>query len=161
MAAPNPAPPDSDTAGVIAFPPLIVAGTLALGLIAHWLWPRHPFPTAASRIAGIVMVVAGGAIIAWGAKTMRAAGTNIDPNQPALALVTTGPFRYTRNPLYLANVIIYLGTTLVVDALWPFVLLVPLVALLEWGVIRREERYLTRLFGAPYDAYRHRVRRWI
>jgi protein-S-isoprenylcysteine O-methyltransferase Ste14 len=153
--------PDSDTAGVIAFPPLLVAGTLALGLIAHWLAPRHPFPTGPSRIAGIALVLLGGAIIAWGAKTMRAGGTNIDPGQPALALVTTGPFRFTRNPLYLANVIIYIGTTLVVDALWPFVLLVPLVAVLEWGVIRREERYLSKKFGAPYDAYRSRVRRWL
>jgi hypothetical protein len=75
--------------------------------------------------------------------------------------VTTGPFRWSRNPLYLANLIIYVGTTLVVDALWPFVLLVPLIALLEWGVIRREERYLSRKFGAPYDAYRARVRRWL
>lgn len=156
MAAQN-----SDTAGVIAFPPLLVVGTLALGLIAHWLAPRHPFPTLPSRLAGIALVVIGAAIIAWGAKTMRAAGTNIDPGQPAVALVTTGPFRWSRNPLYLANIIIYIGTTLVVDALWPFVLLVPLVALLEWGVIRREERYLSRIFGGPYDAYRSRVRRWI
>jgi len=155
------AAPDSDTAGVITFPPLLVVGMLALGLVAHWLFPRHPFPSTPSRITGIVLVLAGGALIAWGARTMRAAGTNIDPSQPALALVTTGPFRFSRNPLYLANVIIYIGTTLVIDALWPFVLLVPLVALLEWGVIRREERYLSRLFGAPYDAYRQRVRRWI
>lgn len=160
MAAPAPEP-TSDTAGVIAFPPLIVVGTLVLGLIAHWIWPRHPFPSLPSRVAGIVLVILGAAIVAWGAKTMRAAGTNIDPGQPALALVTTGAFRYTRNPLYLANVIIYIGTTLVVDALWPLVLLVPLVALLEWGVIRREERYLSRLFGEQYDAYRSRVRRWM
>jgi len=75
--------------------------------------------------------------------------------------VTTGPFRWSRNPLYLAILIIYVGTTLVVDALWPFVLLVPLIALLEWGVIRREERYLARTFGEPYEAYRARVRRWL
>lgn len=155
------AAPESDTAHVIAFPPLLVAGTLALGLIAHWLVPRHPFPTMPSRVVGTVLVVAGGALIAWGARTMRAAGTNIDPGQPALALVTAGPFRFSRNPLYLANVIIYIGTTLVVDALWPLVLLPLLIALLEWGVIRREERYLSRLFGAPYEAYRQRVRRWV
>ena len=155
------AEPEPDTAGVIAFPPLLVVGTLVLGLAAHWLVPRHPFPTVASRVAGSAFVVAGGAIIAWGARTMRGAGTNIDPGQPALVLVTGGPFRWSRNPLYLANVLIYIGTTLVVDALWPFVLLVPLVAVLEWGVIRREERYLSRKFGAPYDAYRTRVRRWL
>ncbi|HXE59559.1 MAG TPA: hypothetical protein VN607_02590, partial [Gemmatimonadaceae bacterium] len=74
------AAPDSDTAGVITFPPLLVAGMLALGLVAHWLVPRHPFPSTPSRIAGIVLVLAGGALIAWGARTMRAAGTNIDPS---------------------------------------------------------------------------------
>lgn len=153
--------PDTDTPGVIAFPPLLIVGALALGLIAHALWPRHPFPTLPSRIVGIVFLLAGGALVAWGARTMRAAGTNIDPKQPALALVTAGPFRWSRNPLYLANLIIYVGTTLVIDALWPFVLLVPLIALLEWGVIRREERYLSRTFGEPYDTYRARVRRWL
>ena len=155
------ADPQTDTPGVVAFPPLLVVGALALGLLWHWFVPRQPFPLGPSRIAGIVFLVAGGALIAWGARTMRAAGTNIDPKQPAVALVTTGPFRWSRNPPYLANLIIYVGTTLVVDALWPFVLLVPLIAVLEWGVIRREERYLSRRFGAPYDAYRARVRRWL
>jgi len=153
--------PKTDTAGVIAFPPLLFVGALVLGLVWHWFVPRHPFPALPSRIVGIVFVLGGATLIAWGARTMRAAGTNIDPSQPAVALVTTGPFRWSRNPLYLANLIIYVGTTLVVDALWPFVLLVPLIALLEWGVIRREERYLSRTFGAPYDAYRARVRRWL
>ncbi len=153
--------PETDTAGVIAFPPLLVMGALVLGLVWHWFVPRHPFPSLPSRIAGIVFLLAGGVLVAWGARTMRAAGTNIDPHQPALALVTSGPFRWSRNPLYLANLMIYVGTTLVVDALWPFVLLAPLIALLEWGVIRREERYLSRTFGAPYDEYRARVRRWL
>ena len=151
---------DTDNPGVIAFPPLLVTGTLLLGLVAHWLWPRHAFPTTAARVAGIAFVVAGAALIAWGARTMRQGGTNIDPRQPALALVSGGPFRWSRNPLYLALIIIYIGIALLFDALWPFVLLVPLVAVLEWGVIRREERYLTQKFGAPYEAYRATVRRW-
>ena len=153
--------PEMDAPQVLVFPPLVVVGTLLLGLAAHWLWPRHPFPAGGARIAGIVLVILGAALMTWGARTMRSAGTNIDPREPALAIVTGGPFRWSRNPLYVALVFVYTGTALVVDALWPLVLLPILIAVLEWGVIRREERYLARKFGAPYEAYRARVRRWI
>ncbi|HEY7878878.1 MAG TPA: isoprenylcysteine carboxylmethyltransferase family protein [Gemmatimonadaceae bacterium] len=153
--------PATDTPGVIAFPPLMVAGTLGLGLILHWLFPRHPFPAVPAHFVGAVLVVSGAVLLAWGATTMRRAGTNIDPGQPALVIVTGGPFRFTRNPLYVATLVIYVGVTLLFNALWPFVLFVPLVILLDWGVIRREERYLTAKFGEPYLAYCARARRWV
>ena len=153
--------PNGDNAGVIAFPPLLSGGTLIIGLVIQWLVPRHPFPPGPARIVGIVLIVAAVLLIAWGGATMRNAGTNINPAEPSLVLVTGGPFSWTRNPLYLANVILYIGISVLLNALWPFALLIPLIVLLEWGVIRREERYLAAKFGDPYRAYMGRVRRWI
>jgi protein-S-isoprenylcysteine O-methyltransferase Ste14 len=153
--------PNADNPGVITFPPLLSGGTLVVGLILHWLFPRHPFPPGPARLAGVLLTAVGLLLTAWGASTMRRAGTNINPAEPSLALVTDGPFRWSRNPLYLANVILYIGITLLVNALWPFLLLIPMIVLFEWGVIRREERYLLAKFGEPYRAYCARVRRWL
>jgi protein-S-isoprenylcysteine O-methyltransferase Ste14 len=92
---------------------------------------------------------------------MRRAGTNIRPDQPTLALVTDGAFRFSRNPLYLAAAGLYVGVALLVHALWPLVLLIPMLAVLQWGVVAREERYLEAKFGDAYRAYKARVRRWL
>ena len=151
----------SDSPGVIAFPPLIFGGTLAVGLIAHFLVPIRPFPAMTSRVLGAVLLVGSAVLAKWGESTMHRAGTNVRPDRPATAIVVDGPFRYTRNPLYLATTGLYVAISLLVDALWPLVLLVPLLAIVEWGVIRREERYLEAKFGDTYRAYRSRVRRWL
>lgn len=150
----------SDSPGVIAFPPLLYGGTLAAGLIVHLLAPIRPFPVLPARLLGGVLIVMSGALAKWGKSTMRRAGTNVRPDQPATALVVDGPFRFTRNPLYLGTTGLYVGVGLLIDALWPLVLLVPLLMMVEWGVIRREERYLEAKFGDTYQAYRMRVRRW-
>ena len=92
---------------------------------------------------------------------MRRAGTNVRPDQPATTIVMGGPFRFTRNPLYVGTTGLYVGVALLVDALRPLVLLVPLLAIVEWGVICREERYLEAKFGDAYRTYRARVRRWL
>ena len=92
---------------------------------------------------------------------MKRAGTNIRPDQPTLALVFDGPFRFTRNPLYMALTGLYLGITLLVNALWPLLFLIPVLGVLRWGVVAREERYLEAKFGEPYRTYKARVRRWI
>jgi protein-S-isoprenylcysteine O-methyltransferase Ste14 len=151
----------SDSPGVIAFPPLIFGGTLAIGLIAHFLVPIRPFPVMPSRLVGAVLLVGSAVLAKWGESTMRRAGTNVRPDRPTTAIVVDGPFRYTRNPLYLATTGLYVGVTLLVDALWPLVLLPPMLAIIEWGVIRREERYLDAKFGDTYQAYSRRVRRWL
>ncbi len=153
--------PSADTPGVVVFPPLLVATTLGAGLLFNWLLPWQVLPALPARLVGGLLVIAGGVVLAWGAITMRRAGTHIDPRQPSLTLVTDGPFRFSRNPLYLANIGIYLGIALLFNALWPLPLLVPLLLVLRWGVIQREERYLGAKFGEPYRAYCTRVRRWL
>ena len=92
---------------------------------------------------------------------MKRAGTNVRPDRPSLAIVTDGPFRYSRNPLYLAGLGLYVAVALLVNTLWPFALLPVMLLILDRGIVRREERYLEAKFGGPYRAYRARVRRWI
>jgi len=150
----------SDSPGVIAFPPLLYGGTLVVGLIIHFLAPTRPFPALPARLLGGVLLVVSGALVKWAKDTMRRAGTNVRPDQPATTIVVDGPFRFTRNPLYLGTTGLYIGVALLIDALWPLVLLVPLLVIVEWGVVRREERYLDAKFGSTYRAYRARVRRW-
>src|SRR5262245_7156466 len=107
----------TDSPGVIAWPPALFIGALALGLATHWLWPVRPFPVLPARIVGALLFAASGLLGTWGATTMRRAGTNIRPDQPTTTIVTNGPFRFSRNPLYLACTGLYLGIALLVDAL--------------------------------------------
>ncbi len=92
---------------------------------------------------------------------MHGAGTNISPLKPAISLVTSGPYRFTRNPLYLAMTLLFLGLTMLFNSWWGVILLVPLLVVLHWGVVRREERYLQLKFAEQYTEYRSRVRRYL
>jgi protein-S-isoprenylcysteine O-methyltransferase Ste14 len=132
-----------------------------VGLVLHWLIRVQPLPLTLSRVLAAALCVASVVLGIWGRVTMYRAGTNMRPDKPATALVTGGPFRFSRNPLYLSLTALYVGITLLFDALWPLVTLVPMLAVLHWGVILREERYLEAKFGDAYRAYKTRVRRWI
>ncbi len=92
-----------DSPGVVVFPPLLYAGTWLLGFLLHLVWSVPIFGSVSGKIAGIVLVAACGALALWASRTMKRAGTNVLPSQPALAIVTQGPFRFTRNPIYVAN----------------------------------------------------------
>ena len=94
-------------------------------------------------------------------RALAQAHTAVDPRHPTTTLVTTGPFRYSRNPIYLALTLLYLGVALLVNALWIVLLVVPSVLVIRYGVIAREEAYLTRMFGEAYRQYMRQVRRWL
>ncbi|MDE2149001.1 MAG: isoprenylcysteine carboxylmethyltransferase family protein [Gammaproteobacteria bacterium] len=156
----------SDKPGVAVFPPLFFAAALILALVLNWLWPlplagRGALP-ALELALGLALVLAGAALLAWGRRTMLRAGTPIDPSQPTTAIITDGPFRHTRNPLYLSLILLFVGLSLIADTAWgPLLLLLAVLPVLHFGVIRREERYLERKFGDVYRAYRRRVRRYL
>jgi protein-S-isoprenylcysteine O-methyltransferase Ste14 len=155
------APGNADNPGVIAPPPLIYAGALATGLLANLLSPIPFLPRGLSRVLGWPLIVGGLVIGSLAFREMKRAGTNVDPREPTTAIVTEGPYRFTRNPLYLCLTLVYAGISAITNALWS-ILLLPLVLLvMRRGVIEREERYLEGKFGGEYLDYKARVRRWI
>ncbi len=99
-------------------------------------------------------------MIGLGTRRFVAASTNIPPNLPTTALVVDGIYERTRNPLYLGSVLVYVGLSIAAGGLWAILFLVPLLWVMNVGVIAREERYLERKFGDAYRAYKARVRRW-
>jgi protein-S-isoprenylcysteine O-methyltransferase Ste14 len=112
-------------------------------------------------IAGLVLLAAGVALVVAGAGTFRRARTGIHPRTPATSIVTTGPYRLTRNPMYVGMTLVTLGVALLANTAWILATLPIVLALLVRLVIRREEAYLRRTFPAEYGAYAARVRRWL
>ncbi len=150
-----------DNPGVVAPPPLIYAGTLAAGLISNALF-RVPFlPRGVGRLIGLPLVLGGLAVGLLGVREMKRAGTNVDPREPTTAIVTGGPYRFTRNPLYLSMTLMYGGITAIANALPAAILLPVALAVMRRGVIEREERYLEGKFGDEYLDYKAQVRRWL
>jgi protein-S-isoprenylcysteine O-methyltransferase Ste14 len=152
-----------DVPGVIALPPLIFLVFLAAAAVLEAVVPlpvlaAHDFP---GYLAGAALAVGGFALIVRATGRFQAAGTNIAPNLPATALVVDGLYRRTRNPIYLGMTLVYLGVSVAAGSFWAIALAVPLVWVINTGVIAREERYLERKFGEAYRAYRVRVRRWV
>lgn len=153
--------PLEGTAGVVAPPPVIYAVALLAGGLLHRMVPVPLLPEALAIPVGAPLLTAGLALVIWSIVTFHRAGTPAPPTRPTRTLVTHGPFRYTRNPIYLGFTLTHLGLACWHGSLWLVVTLVPAVALIHHGVIRREERYLTRLFAEEYARYRARVPRWL
>jgi len=152
----------TDNPGVAARPPLLYGGAFVLVLVFHWFWPMPIFGHAVALWPGFVLVVLGVGIAAWGRRTMQAAGTNVNPALPTTTtIVASGPFRFSRNPLYLALTLLYFGLTLAFNTWWGIVVLIPLLIIMHRGVVLREERYLDQKFGETYRQYRSKVRRYL
>ena len=152
---------DADNPGVIAPPPLIYAGALAFGLLANRRYHIPFLPRRLARTLGWPLVACGLAVGFLGEREMRRAETNTNPYKPATSVVTGGPFRFTRNPLYLSMTLIYGGISALANALPAALLLLVVLRLMRRGVIEREERYLERKFGDEYIEYKVGTPRWI
>jgi protein-S-isoprenylcysteine O-methyltransferase Ste14 len=154
---PNESP---DIPHVVAPPPLIYAVPLLAGLLLQHFRPLAILPPPWAHALGPLFVVLGlvglPAVLAF-----RRAGTHPQPWRPATALVTTGPYRFTRNPMYLGFTLLYLGISLWVNTVWPLLLLPLILLTIQYGVVTREEAYMERCFGDDYRTYRSRVRRWL
>jgi protein-S-isoprenylcysteine O-methyltransferase Ste14 len=151
----------ADNPGVVAPPPFIYAGALAAGLLASRLLRIRFLPRRLARTLGPLVIVGGVVIGQSGFREVRRAGSNVDPREPATTVVTGGPFRFTRNPMYLGFTLMYVGISALANALLPILLLPAIQQLMRRGVIEREERYLERKFGEEYLQYKESVRRWI
>jgi protein-S-isoprenylcysteine O-methyltransferase Ste14 len=151
----------ADNPGVVARPPLLYGGAFLVVLVFRWLWPMPIFGHVVALWPGLMFVVLGVGIAIWGRRTLQTAGTNVNPALPATAIVNSGPFRFSRNPLYLALTLLYFGLTLAFNTWWGIVVLVPLLIIMHRGVVLREERYLEQKFGETYRQYRSKVRRYL
>ena len=154
-------PAERDTPAVIAPPPLIYLAGLGIGFILEGFLPSASVPPAVTWPVGGVLAMAGLALARSFFRALHAADTPVSPYSPSTALVTTGPFRLSRNPGYLGMALGYAGIAILSGALWALVPLVPTMFLIDRGVIRREERHLERKFGDQYLRYRARTRRWL
>jgi len=155
------APTQRDIPGVIAPPPLILLGHILLGLALDWLRPAPFLPAAAQYALGAVLIVLALALAGAAIFRFARAGTNVPTRQPATALVVAGPYRFSRNPIYVGMILLLLGIGVMVDSVWILACAVPFALVLRYGVIAREERYLAAKFGDAYRLYCAKVRRWI
>jgi len=151
-----------DSSGAVIRPPIAWAFAVIVGLALDWLHPLPFLPTAVpDGWLGSIMFVAGLALLIWAATTFRRAGTQVPTNQPTTAIVDAGPYRFTRNPIYIGMLLGLAGLSVVFDSLWLVALLVPFYLVIRYGVVAREEAYLERKFGHVYLAYKARVGRWL
>lgn len=150
-----------DRPDVIALPPLILAGTVALGLVLNFIWPAKFLPRALAVPLGILVILGAVGLGILAVREMFAAHTALDVRKPSTEIVTSGIFQKSRNPIYLGMVLLCVGIAVLVDSLWILILALPLAVILQKGVIEREETYLERKFGEKYLRYKASVRRWI
>jgi len=153
--------PARDDAGVRFPPPVLYAVPLLAGILLDLRWPLHVLPGAASHVVGAIGVTIGLALALSALGLFRRAGTSVIPRRPTTALVTSGPFRLTRNPMYVGLAFVYVGIAFWVNTAWPLLFFPLVVVLVRRLVIAREERYLEAKFGDAYRRYRRRVRRWL
>jgi protein-S-isoprenylcysteine O-methyltransferase Ste14 len=151
-----------DKSNAVVRPPLAWALAFAAGLALDRLYPLRWIPTTWPNIGiGVIVFAAGFVLAIWAIVTFRRAGTRVETTKPTLAIVTHGPYRFTRNPIYLGMFLGQTGLAIGFDSLWIFAMLIPFYLVLRYGVVAREEAYLARKFGGVYLDYKSRVRRWL
>ena len=142
-------------------PPFVYLASIALGLVVHYAWPVRLVPPSVNTPVGAMLTLLAVALFVTAVRTFRAAGTPVPGNQPTTAIVRRGPYRFSRNPIYLAFSLFQLGLSVWVNSLGLLITLIPAVALMALVVVPREERYLEARFPSEYSSYRAAVRRWL
>jgi protein-S-isoprenylcysteine O-methyltransferase Ste14 len=151
----------ADNPGVRFPPPLLYLAAV----VAGWLLDRQrPLAIGAAtprRALAWLLIAVCAVLIVSSFQSFWRKHTSAIPIRPATALVIAGPYRFTRNPMYVAMALLTVALGLLLNTWWPIVLLIPTLILVQVFVIAREERYLRRRFGAEYEAYTRQVRRWL
>lgn len=150
-----------DSPNVVAMPPVIFLLGIGIGFALDLLIPMPFVAEAYDVTAGLFVIALGIVLIAWAVRSFTTAGTNVDVRQPSTSVVASGAYAWSRNPIYIGMALIVLGTAIWLNSLWILFSLVPIIPLIEYGVIRREEKYLEKKFGPTYLDYKTKVRRWI
>jgi len=151
-----------DHAGVLFPPPFIFLGFLMAGVLGEVLLPTFIFEPGWGRfIFGVPLFLAGASLIIWAVQLFNAHKTGIPPWSKSKAIVNVGPYRRTRNPMYIGMTLMYAGLAMLFASLYALLLLPVVLVIINTYVIAREEAYLTRKFGPDYLAYCQQVRRWL
>ena len=152
-----------DSPGIQAWrPAALQLSSVLLGLLLHAFWPlENPLAADFGALAMALLFGAGFSIIALSYREFARARTTLRPDRGASALIRSGPFRYSRNPLYVAVVLLILGVGVWLNSLWIWLMVAPLVLVMNRAVILREESYLEQEFGRDYVDYKKSVRRWL
>jgi protein-S-isoprenylcysteine O-methyltransferase Ste14 len=146
--------------GVIR-PPLVFLASIGLGLLVHQFWPVQLLRHSLGMPVGVMVVLVAGALFISAVRTFRTAGTPVQGNRPTATIVRRGPYRFSRNPIYLAFTLLQIGLAAWVNSLGLLLTLLPALALMTLVVIPREERYLEARFPTEYPPYKRAVRRWL
>lgn len=152
--------PDNDTPSILAPPPLIYFAGLVIGLVLDLLWPMPVLPQSLQYSVGLALMAASSVIAVLGFREFARVNTPFDARKATRNIITSGPYRYSRNPLYLSLAMLYAGIAIAIDCIWVMAMLVPVLIVVHYGIILREEAYLERKFPDAYPSYKARVRRW-
>lgn len=150
-----------DHADVVGRPPAVAAATLGTGVVLHLVVPVEIVPDLPAWVLGIPLAVFSLALFLLSIREFNRHGTPVRGTQPVTSIVSSGPYRFSRNPIYLSFVLFQLGIALTANSAWIVLMVVPLVLYLSFGVIAQEESYLVRKFGQEYLRYKASLRRWI
>ncbi len=153
-----------DTAGVIAPPPLIALAVVLAGVFLDWLLPAYVlrvlFSLEVRIVIGVLLMAAGVALAVSGRSNFVRSGTNVNPYKSSTALVTTGIYAHLRNPMYVGLAFLVTGIGFALASDWTIVMLVAAALTVHFGVVEREEQYLSAKFGKPYLDYKAAVPRY-
>jgi len=152
---------EQDHAGVLIFPPLLLAICMGVGLIARRFFPLQAIPWPLAIPMAALCLFLGLWLDRWAQQTLRRAATAVHPSHSTQAIVVTGPFGRSRNPIYAGQGLLLLALGFLAHEVSYFVACIPWYVTMRFGVIAREERYLGRKFGAAYADYMSRVGRWL
>ena len=152
---------ESEAPEVLTFPPVIFIAFYAMGYVSDRAFPAEIGSPDVRWAMGGVLLALSIALVTWALLRFIKARTNVDVRKPAVALVSDGPYRLSRNPMYVAMTLFYAGFAVGFSLPLTLAFLVPCLAVLHHGVIVREESYLERKFGDAYKQYKNRVRRWV
>lgn len=142
-------------------PPLFYMISFFIGIGLNFLWPFTPIPRPWGIIIGAILIITSIPIMPPVLKRYKKAGTPFDVRKPTTKLITDGPYQYSRNPTYLSLTLLYLGLGLIFNNGWILLLVLPLILLMNFRVIKREEIHLQEAFGEEFLQYKSKVRRWI
>lgn len=142
-------------------PPFVYLSSIGLGLLLHLVWPEQWLPASVGMPVGVLIVLVAVALFVSAVRTFRKVNTAVPGNRPTTTIVRSGPYGFSRNPIYLAFTLFQVGLAAWVNSLGVLLTLLPALALMALVVIPREERYLGARFPSEYPLYKRAVRRWL